>query len=100
MLILNLELMQIEMNRKREAELNQLRSDMDTQNEEHEKTVADLKKKHVNAIGELEEQVETLQKSKSKLEKDVHRLTAETGDLGGQVDDIQKAKVRRSCIGD
>lgn len=81
------------MNRKREAELNQLRADMDAQNEEHEKNVADLKKKHANAVGELEEQVENLQKSKSKLEKDVHRLTAETGDMGGQLDDIQKAKV-------
>ena len=84
---------QIEINRKRETELNQLRSDMDTQNEEHEKSVADLKKKHTNAIAELEEQVENLQKSKNKLEKDVHRLNAESGDLGGQLDDTQKAKV-------
>ena len=66
---------------------------MDAQSEEHEKAVADLKKKHTNAIGELEEQVEGLQKSKSKLEKDVHRLSAESGDLGGQVEDMQKAKV-------
>ena len=66
---------------------------MDAQSEEHEKAVADLKKKHANAIGELEEQVEGLQKSKSKLEKDVHRLSAESGDLGGQVEDMQKAKV-------
>ena len=85
---------QIEINRKRETELNQLRSDMDTQNEEHEKSVADLKKKHANAIAELEEQVENLQKSKNKLEKDVHRLNAESGDLGGQLDDTQKAKVK------
>ena len=84
---------QIEINRKRETELNQLRSDMDSQNEEHEKSVADLKKKHGNAIAELEEQVENLQKSKNKLEKDVHRLTAESGDLGGQLDDTHKAKV-------
>lgn len=84
---------QIEINRKRETELNQLRSDMDSQNEEHEKSVGDLKKKHANAITELEEQVENLQKSKNKLEKDVHRLTGESGDLGGQLDDTQKAKV-------
>ena len=78
--------------------MNQLRGDMDTQSEEHEKAISDLKKKHTNAIGELEEQVETLTKSKGKLEKDVHRLNAESGDLGGQVEDLQKAKVIDYCI--
>ena len=81
------------MNRKREAELTQLRKDFDTQTEEHEKTVADFRKKQAAAIGEMEEQVATLQKSKSKLEKERQALTAENGDLSSQLDDVQKAKV-------
>lgn len=85
---------QIDMNRKREAELAQLRLDMTTQNEEHEKMVGDLRKKHNNAASDLEEQVAALQKSKSKYEKEAHRLNAEVIDTSGQLEDMQKAKVR------
>lgn len=81
------------MNRKREAELAQLRKDFDAQTEDHEKTVADFRKKHAAAMGEMEEQVATLQKAKSKLEKERQTLTSESGDLSSQVDDLQKAKV-------
>ena len=44
-------------------------------------------------VGELEEQLATLQKSKQKLEKERHTLTAETGDLNSHVEALQKAKV-------
>lgn len=81
------------MNRKREAELSQVHKDLEAQAEDHEKTVSDLRKKHTAAVGELEEQVATLQKAKSKLEKDRQELTSETGDLSSQVDDLQKSKV-------
>ena len=82
------------MNRKRESELSQVHKDLEAQAEDHEKTVSDMRKKHAVAVGELEEQVATLQKAKTKLEKDRHELTSETGDLSSQVDDLQKAKVR------
>lgn len=88
---------QIDMNRKREAELAQLRVDMTAQNEDHEKMVADLRKKQNHAIGELEEQVAVFQKSKSKLEKDVHRLNAELIDSNEQLEESQKLKVRQSA---
>lgn len=90
---------QVDMNRKREAELAQLRVEMTTQAEENEKTVADLRKKQANAVGELEEQVAALQKTKGKLEKDVHRVNAELMDASGQLEDSDKAKVsKRSDI--
>jgi len=57
---------QVEVNRKRENELTQLRKDFETQAEENEKTVADLRKKHTQAVTELEEKVDSLQKAKSR----------------------------------
>ena len=39
---------------------------METQNAEHEKSVADMKKKHTAAVQELEEKADQLQKAKSK----------------------------------
>lgn len=56
----------VELNRKRENELTQMRKDFDTQMEDNEKTVADLRKKHATAITELEEKVDSLQKAKAK----------------------------------
>ncbi len=84
---------QIDVNRKREAELNQLRVDITAQNDNHEKVVSDLRKKQAMAVSELEEQVAALQKSKSKLEKDVHHANAEIIDLNDQFEDTQKVKV-------
>ena len=89
---------QIEMNRKREAELSQVHKDIEVQAEDHDKTVSDMRKKHAVAVGELEEQVATLQKAKAKLEKDRQELTSESGDLSSQVDDLQKAKVRDTWL--
>ena len=43
-----------------------MRKDFDTQMEDNEKTVADLRKKHATAITELEEKVDSLQKAKAK----------------------------------
>ena len=56
----------VELNRKRENELTQMRKDFDTQMEDNEKTVADLRKKHATAVTELEEKVDSLQKAKAK----------------------------------
>ena len=84
---------QVEMNRKREAELAQLRVDMAAQSEDHDKMVNDMRKKQGLAVGELEEQVAALQKSKSKLEKDIHRMNAEIIDTSEQLEESQKLKV-------
>lgn len=59
-------LFKVELNRKRENELTQIRKDFDAQNEENERTVADLRKKHAAAVTELEEKVDSLQKAKAK----------------------------------
>ncbi len=84
---------QMDTNRKREAELNQLRVDMAAQAEEHDKAVIDIRKKQGIAMSELEDQLAILQKSKSKLEKELNRVNAELVDSTGQLEDVEKAKV-------
>ena len=59
-------ILKVELNRKRENELSQMRKDYETQVEDNEKTVSDLRKKHAAAVTELEEKVDNLQKAKSK----------------------------------
>ncbi len=86
---------QTDLNRKREAELTQVRVDMEKQAEEHELAMSDVRKKHTKAAGELEEQLETLKKGKSKVDKDLQRLTAEHGDTTSQFDALTKAKVNK-----
>ena len=81
------------MNHKRESELTQLRKDFEAQAEDHERSVADLRKKHASSAGEFEEQIEMLQKGKSKSEKERQALTSEVAELSGQLEDVQKAKV-------
>ncbi len=57
---------QIELNRKRESDLDQLRKSQQAQNDEHDKVVSDLRKKHTTAVKDLEEQLENIQKAKSR----------------------------------
>ena len=49
---------QIELNKKREAELIKMQADAQSQNEEHERTVGDMRKKHQQAVNEIQEQVQ------------------------------------------
>lgn len=63
---------QVELNKKREAELAKLRIDLEEANVQHETSAAQLKKKHQDAVGEMGMQIETLQKMKGKLEKEKH----------------------------
>lgn len=84
---------QADINRKREAELTQLRADKDQQSEEHEQAMADLRKKHTTAMGDLEEQLEAVKRAKSKLDKDHQRMTADHQDASSQLEDLTKAKV-------
>lgn len=51
---------QIELNKKREAELMKMQADSQAHNEEHERTVADMRKKHQHTVNELQEQVQGL----------------------------------------
>lgn len=57
---------QIEVNKKREAELQKLRRDLDESHVHSETQVAAIRKKQQDAVNELTEQLDQLQKSKQK----------------------------------
>merc|ERR1711884_407648 len=61
---------QIELNKKREAELAKLKTELDELNINHEGTLAALRQKHNNNMGEMGEQIDSLNKMKAKVEKD------------------------------
>ena len=57
---------QLELNKKREAELVRLRRDLEEANAQHELTTAQLRKKHQDAVNEMAEQIDILTKSRNK----------------------------------
>merc|ERR1719245_1129184 len=61
---------QIELNKKREAELAKLKADLEEANIAHEGTLAALRQKHNNSMAELGEQIDSINKNKAKSEKD------------------------------
>merc|ERR1712223_161276 len=69
---------QVELNKKREAEVQKLRKDLDEANIQHEAVLMNLKKKHQDAVAEMSEQIDQLSKMKTKIEKDKAKVLAET----------------------
>merc|ERR1711910_156881 len=61
---------QIELNKKREAELAKLKAELEESNIAHEGTLAALRQKHNNNMAEMGEQIDSLNKMKAKAEKD------------------------------
>lgn len=57
---------QIELNKKREMELQKLRRDLDEQVMQSEATAAGLRKKQQDAVNELADQMDSLNKAKQK----------------------------------
>lgn len=84
---------QIEMNKKREAEFQKMRRDLEEATLQHEATAAVLRKKHADSTAELGEQIDNLQRVKQKLEKEKSELKMETDDLASNVETVSKAKV-------
>merc|ERR1712121_35933 len=83
---------QMELNKKREAEVQKLRKDLEEANIQHEAVLMNLKKKHQDAIQEMSEQIDQLTKMKSKIEKDKSKIQHEIGDARAAADEIARAK--------
>merc|ERR1719418_143060 len=83
---------QIELNKKREAEVGKLRKDLEEANIQHESVLLNLKKKHQDAIQEMSEQIDQLSKMKSKIEKDKGKIMAEANDCRAATDEVARAK--------
>ena len=74
---------QIELNKKCENELTKLKSELGESNISHEGTLAALRSKHNNTMGDLGEQIDSINKNKAKSEKD----------KAGMERDLQEARV-------
>merc|ERR1719510_2783570 len=90
---------QIELNKKREAELAKLKGDLDESNIAHEGTLAALRQKHNNSMAELGEQIDALNKNKGKSEKDKAGMERDLGEARGALDEAMRdrANMEKNC---
>merc|ERR1712052_11183 len=78
---------QIELNKKREAELAKLKAELDESNISHEGTLAALRQKHNNNMAEMGEQIDSLNKMKAKAEKDKSNMERDLGEARSGLDE-------------
>merc|ERR1711971_973747 len=83
---------QIELNKKREAEVTKLRRDLEEAHIQQESTLASLKKKNQDAISEMSEQIDQLGKMKAKVEKDKAHIVHEISDARAATDEVCRSK--------
>merc|ERR1711868_233987 len=83
---------QVEVNKRREAELTKLQRDLEEHNITHESTLSGLRKKHAETTAEMSEQIDNLQRVKQKLEKEKSEMKMETDDLVANVEALTKSK--------
>ncbi|XP_076246108.1 myosin heavy chain isoform X11 [Calliopsis andreniformis] len=89
---------QIELNKKREAELSKLRRDLEEANIQHEATLASLRKKHNDAVAEMGEQIDTLNKLKARAEKGRHDIHSELNNSRAATDQVAREKAAQEKI--
>merc|ERR1719494_1723586 len=83
---------QMELNKKRESELGKLRKDLEEVNIQHEAAIASLRKKHNDAVAEMSEQVDHLNKMKARTEKEKEALKRDTDDARAATDGLARDK--------
>merc|ERR1712088_107621 len=83
---------QIELNKKRESEVTKLRRDLEEAHIQQESTLASLKKKHQDAIAEMSEQIDQLNKMKTKVEKDKTVIMREIADARSASDEVARSR--------
>merc|ERR1711936_1031033 len=83
---------QIELNKKREAEVQKLRKDLEEAHIQQEATLMNLKRKHADASAEMAEQIDQLSKMKAKIEKDKSAINHEVVDVRAATDEVTRSK--------
>merc|ERR1719340_281816 len=81
---------QLELNKKREAEVGRLRKDLEEATINNESVLMNLKKKHQDAISEMTEQIDCLSKAKSKIEKEKAKITSEAADARAATEEVAR----------
>nr|DBA22487.1 TPA: hypothetical protein GDO54_013510 [Pyxicephalus adspersus] len=90
---------QMELNKKREAEFLKLRRDLEESTLQSEATAATLRKKHADSVAELSEQIDNLQRVKQKLEKEKSEFKLELDDVASNMEQVlnSKANLENLC---
>merc|ERR1719175_540486 len=83
---------QVELNKKREGELARLKGELEELNISHEGTLAALRMKHNNNMGELGEQIDSLNSNKMKAEKDKAGMERDLQEARGNLEDAMRGK--------
>ncbi len=83
---------QIELNKKREAELAKLKGELEESNIAHEGTLAALRQKHNNTMTEMGENIDSLNKMKAKSEKDKAGMERDLQDCRQSLDEAMREK--------
>merc|ERR1712123_187232 len=83
---------QIELNKKREAEVGKLRRDLEEANIQNEAIISNLKKKQQDSIAEMTEQQEQISKIKAKIEKDKTVIMHEIADIRAATDEVARSQ--------
>ncbi len=91
---------QVELNRKRESELAKLRSDLEAANVQHEASAVQMRKKHQDAVNDMGEQIDQLQKAKNRLEKEKQVVKSEVDEAKRQTESAVAAKVGYFDLGE
>ena len=90
---------QIELNKKREIELNKLRVELDESNIAHEGTLAALRQKHNNNMAEMGEQIDSLNKMKAKADKDKANMERDLQEARSGLDESMRDRANHERNG-
>jgi chromosome segregation ATPase len=83
---------QVEVNRRRDAEMNKLHRDVEELQTQNELQLAAFRKKHQDAVNQLTEQLDQLHKIKQRIEKEKNQQKSELEELKGQLEIANKNK--------
>merc|ERR1712106_1142799 len=90
---------QIELNKKKKAQLDEMKLELEEANIAFEGTLAALRSKHNNTIGELGEQIDSLNKMKAKSEKDKAGMERDLQDTRHTLEETMRdrANLEKDC---
>jgi len=89
---------QLDINRKREAEMAKLRKLLEDSHMESETTILTLKKKHQEAMMELQEQIESVSRSKETIVKQKSKMQTEISELLAHIEVLSSEKLSMKKI--
>ncbi|WKX94491.1 hypothetical protein Q1695_011625 [Nippostrongylus brasiliensis] len=89
---------QQELNKKKDAEIMKSRRDLEELNMAHEDQLSGLRKRNNDQVAQLTNQLDGLQKSKAKIEKERAVIQKELDDINVQVDQEAKARVEQERL--